>query len=498
MRSRRISRRAVLLGLGGVGVALPALEIMLPRSARADILPRRFVLSYAGTSLGVASTKYVVPSGVGSYELTPGLAPLGDHGVQSEVTIVSGMKIPWQTTGEIPPGGRPRNFHYYSVSPQIAGTHSELDVSDGGDSVGRNVPLEPTADQILVEALSPDTKFDVLVYRVHAMEAGHFAQRLSWRRTQDGGVEQVDPIFSPRLAYESLFTGFAPADPAELAEAQFQLERKRSVLDLVHQRTERLLPLLGRADRERLERHFDEIRAMENRLAELTPGSGACTLLDPPGDDPATEEGHVNGGYSGEKERAEVFTDLIAMAFACDLSRIASFQITDWKSYLNMQTLYGPVLQAHLQDPDSEQHAISHSGRVSDEELGLGGATSSALADVNVHFHVDIIARLVKKLRDVADIDGSSVLDHTALVMLFEGGQGYNPESDPPAENDSHSTVNMMALVAGGAGGLQRGVHIVAADRHPAEVVISAMNAAGYQESTLGEVSGGIAELFGS
>src|SRR5262249_5830083 len=107
-RLPKISRRTALLGLGGVGGALPALEIMAPRFARADINgspPSRFVISYGGVSLGIASTKYVIPATVGAgYEITRGLQPLADHGVADQVSIVSGLKIPWQTTGAVPPG----------------------------------------------------------------------------------------------------------------------------------------------------------------------------------------------------------------------------------------------------------------------------------------------------------------------------------------------------------------------------------------------------------
>lgn len=57
------------------------------------------------------------------------------------------------------------------------------------------------------------------------------------------------------------------------------------------------------------------------------------------------------------------------------------------------------------------------------------------------------------------------------------------------------STENMVAVVAGG--GLKGGHHIAASGSHPAAVTLSAMQAAGYPDDALGEVSGGIGELFG-
>jgi hypothetical protein len=51
-------------------------------------------------------------------------------------------------------------------------------------------------------------------------------------------------------------------------------------------------------------------------------------------------------------------------------------------------------------------------------------------------------------------------------------------------------------LIAGRAGGLEPRKHVVAAGKHPAQVVLSAMNAVGLTAGALGEVSGNIPELF--
>ena len=95
------------------------------------------------------------------------------------------------------------------------------------------------------------------------------------------------------------------------------------------------------------------------------------------------------------------------------------------------------------------------------------------------------------------------MLDNTVLLFMDEGGFGVGSEHTD-AENavggfDEHSTDRMAVLVAGRAGGLQPGRHIRAKDpkrQHPANVLISAMNAMGMTTDKLGEVSGNIPELF--
>ena len=61
--------------------------------------------------------------------------------------------------------------------------------------------------------------------------------------------------------------------------------------------------------------------------------------------------------------------------------------------------------------------------------------------------------------------------------------------------NSSHSTENMACLIAGRAGGLSPGQHVVAAGKHPANVLITAMNAVGVP-GNLGELSGNIPQLL--
>ena len=465
--SRRLSRRALLRGAGGIAIALPALEIMQPADACAAESPKRYVVSYAGVSTGrqfggASSVDVITPGESGStYAVTPALAPLEARQVREHVTVVSGLVIPWQTGGSVPVAGRVREFHGTTVVPQISGTAS----------VGRNLgPAGATSDRIVAGAIADGTTHPVLSYRVQpavyagANQSAGNGGRISWRVTSSGTPVALDPIVSPRLAYESLFTGFQPDDPEEAAAIAAEIGRRKSALDRVKGGIERLLPLLGTRDRQRLDRHFEEIRALERRLDDVIVPQDACELLPHPGDDPPVGGALVDNGagytttagYSGEDERAELLTDFIAMAFACDLSRVAALQLTWWKCWMNLHPIAGHQTDIH--------------------ETTHGAGPTAALADA-VAWHVDVFARLVAKLDATPEPQGGTVLDHSALLLLFEGGVGYDPEAE--RENSSHSTENMVALLAGRAGGLSPGTHVRAQGRHPAEVVNSAMNAVG-------------------
>jgi hypothetical protein len=482
MRRFRLDRRTFLRGAAGIAVGLPMLEAMAP--ARADELtpPKRFSVSWGGISLaGYGPGGMVVPAGTGKgYEITRGLQSLADLGVADAVTIVSGLLLPWQENGgAMPPAGRTPEFHFNTLGPQIAGTPT----GPGRDGA----PKGPTADQIVADFLAEDTKSRVLSYRVQpasyvgSNEIGGDAGRMSWKN-EGGSLEPVDPTVSPRVAYQSLFTGFTPPDPADAAAAELELRRNKSVLDIVDRRADGLLGKLGAADRIRMERHLDEIRALEKRLDAVQPTVDGCELLPDPGDDPPIGDAIIEyegegqpysttAGYSNEDLRADLLTDYIRMAFVCDLSRVASFMLTEWKCYMNMFNFGGW---------ESDMHELTH----------YAGPEES-VADA-VGFHLKQFARLAKKLRDSPEIDGSTILDHSALVLILEGGWGWDPEG---GDNSTHSTENMACFVAGGAGGLRQGEHIVAANKHPGQVVLTAMQAVGHAGG-LGELTQGLPAML--
>ncbi|MFO0712079.1 MAG: DUF1552 domain-containing protein [Sandaracinus sp.] len=478
-----MNRRMLLRGACGVAVALPFLDAMVPafgrRVARADTAPKRLAVMWGGISYGSdgRAEDFVVPTTTGaSYETTRGLAPLDSEGVKDRVTVFSNLLLPWEEGGVVPPGGRSAPYHYNTMGPLFSGMRGPAGERSGA-------PRGPTCDQIVASAIAGTTTFPVLAYRVQPAgyvgtnEIGGDSGALSWSQAPDGTLRRVDPTVSPRQAFEDLFTGFTPDDPVEAERARRALRQRASVLDLVSEDMQRVMREVGPSDRRRLEEHFTHLRALEERVRSTPVAMGSCRLPMDPGMDPPIGgaiieyEGagmpySVENGYSSEDERADVLTDLVAMAFTCDRSRVASLMITEWKCYMNMFQLFGWR---------SDMHECTH---------GADG-TSMATADA-IAFHVKQLARLVRKLDAITDVDGASVLDNTALALVFEGGKGHDPEGN--TENSAHSTEHMVALLAGGAGGMTHGQHVDGGAMHPASVFVSAMQAVGVTDA-LGEVS---------
>ena len=306
---------------------------------------------------------------------------------------------------------------------------------------------------------------------------------ISYRANPGGNPIPIPPTISPRLAFNTLFGNFTPPrDPQEAARQEFELRTRRSVLDLVRTSSAALLPKLGRADRVRMEKHYDEIRDLENRINAIPPPQTAtCQKPDDPGADPPIGGSMYedasgihydqNLAYSNEEQRARVFCDLIHMAITCDLTRVVSLQFTTFASHMNMYQLTGQTY---------DLHELSHS-------------TGSTLeVSRGIAWHMKHFGYLVAKLRDTPEGSGN-VLSNSVLVFLHEGGHGRDPSSG--VLNSAHSSDNMACLIAGRAGGLRAGEHVVASGMHPANVLITAMRAVGYPQASLGEVVGEIPRL---
>ncbi len=477
----KLDRRALLKGLGGAAIGLPLLEAMVDADpALAQTPPKRYVVCFGGQSMGADNDPLhddYVPTKVGAgYDLKTALAPLA--AVQSEVSVISGLRIPTAADngGTVPAGGRRDDFHVSSLSPLLSGVRAGTSTASMG----------PTSDQLVANAISGPVPFKSLVYRVQAawylsVSAPYGRDIISYKADAQGRPVPIPATVSPKQAFDALFGNFTPpATDADAARKAFELRKRKSVLDLVRGDTERLLPKLGRADQARLSRHLEEIRELERRIAAIPPpATGVCQKPMDPGADPAlggAQGTDVDGnntydqnlGYSNEEQRAQVFVELIHLAFACDLARVASLQFTMFQSHMNMYPLTGQRNDLH--------------------ELGHAGFGTVGMAKAQA-WHMKHFAALISRLRD------AKLLDTTALVFLHEGGHGFDASSGK--QYSSHSTENMACLVAGGAGGLKGGLHLPAPGRHPASVLLTAMNAVGVGASALGEVTGEIPGLRG-
>lgn len=507
----KINRRAVLRGFAGAAVSLPLLECMLPvKQSSAQSFPRRYAILFAGQALGgdnypkdrsrvdgqniTEGGHYIADTNYGrGYALTTPLLPL--QSLQGDFTMISNLAIPFNASSAdgsaVPAGGAYRDFHGGGCSPLLSGTRST-----SPEFVCHGI----TSDQVIAELNAGQTTHNSIVVRAQPafyVSGYSFAGRQYISYGPGGGRSaRIEAQASPQVAYRSLFTGFVPDGDEEAARFDFEMRARRSVLDLVLEKRAKLVNDVGQADRERLERHFDEIRDLEARISALPPiASGQCVVPADPGADPPIGGDHDGGGsssvtpgsgYSDEHERARIFADLIHMAFVCDLTRAASLQITAFQSHMNVRpitdglgTLPGTVRPSRWASVGGDLHEVGHNG----DPDNRGQIPSAGL----LQWHISHYAYLIDKLRSTPEGSGN-VLDNSMIVFTAEAGHGRQL-NDAVSENQTHSVENMVVLLAGRAGGFSPGEHVDGGRAHPATALITAMRAAGYQGDRLGEVS---------
>lgn len=485
-----IGRRTFLRGLGGTALALPLLDIMLDENGEAlangAAVAKRYLVTFGAFSLITDSEEgpdAFIPNALGpGYDIKTALAPVSAHGVADKVSVLSGLDVPKAAPSVMPPPGGINFFHRKSPA-WFCGERVFLSTD--------KVPITatyPSSDQVVADAIDPsETAFHSLVYRgqvkhyYSGTEVWADDGMMSWRDDGTGTVVGIVPQASPKAAFDSLFTMFTPTDPTVAQQKALELAKRGSILDLIDRRGGGLMARLGAADRRRVEQHLTHVRDLEKLVSTVGGPSptGSCQMLPDPGADPpiggddnsAFHGWTVDTGYSDEDTRIRVLTDLMVMAFTCDLTRVGSLMYTMIGSQLNMAPVTG--IQRKL-------HSFHHTG---------GGTTAGTIAELNtmISWHVDHFARLVAKLRDTAEGAGT-LLDSCAVSMLNEGGRGTG--------SGSHSSSDLAVLFAGGAGGLRQGEHVRVAARHPANALITLMNAAGAPASTLGEISGNVPEML--
>ena len=329
LRKRRLGRRAVLRGLlggTGVAVALPLLELMLNQhgDALADGsgFPRRFGWWFFGN--GVHADKWV-PQGSGpDWELSPQLMPLSP--VKEDVTVVSGLKV--YLPNSVPHGSGP------------AGILTGGPLGEVGNNFENSAFGSKTLDQIVADEIGNDTRFKSLEVAIERSDD-------SLSHTAAGMTNP--PEHSPIALFERVFgSGFV--EPGDEPIIDPKLSLRRSVLDAVSEDALDLQKRLGAADRQRVEQHFENIRALEKQLAKLEedpPNLASCSSPEQPLDDYPDQS-----GVPQMSAVSRAMSDMMAMALACDQTRVFSVQFSRPVSGV----LYPEIGEAH--------HKLTH------DELG--------------------------------------------------------------------------------------------------------------------------------
>jgi len=393
LTKKHLSRRTVLRG-AGITLALPFLESMLPagvRSAAAAGAPRTRLACIYIPHGSVMDQWRPTATGRG-FELTPTLQSLEPF--RNRLNVVSGLKLPAAYVGE-------------SSAAANHGRSSQCWLTCMPEDSG---PSPTSADQLAAQHIGQETPLPSLEL---ALEAG---SSISYLTPQTPLPMETNP----RVVFERLLGD--GSTPAERAARQRQLS---SLLDSVTGQVAALQRDLPGPDRERMERYLTDVRELERRLS-LAADSPLAELEVPE---------KPNGIPGDFEEHAMLMFDLLALAWAGDLTRIATFMISRELS----NRLY-PRSGVN----EGFHNASHHSGIPANIER---------LAKLNEYHTRTTIAYFLRKLADTPDGDGT-LLDHSIVV--------YGSGMANPNQHD-HDPLPLL-LAGGGSGRLEGGRHVDAAE----------------------------------
>lgn len=175
-------------------------------------------------------------------------------------------------------------------------------------------------DQIVANEVGSKTRFPSIELGMDdARQAGDcdsgyscaYTNNLAWKSE----TQPLPPTLNPRTLFERLFGSGQPMTPEE---RQRQAKYRRSILDFVTDDTHRLEGSLGPTDRRKLDEYLTAIRDVELRIQRAESDN---RQIDP----------HMDKPYGVPADFAEHFklmSDMIAIAFQADLTRIVTFLIT--------------------------------------------------------------------------------------------------------------------------------------------------------------------------
>jgi hypothetical protein len=410
------------------------LEAMAPRRANAATGPvKRFIVMFSAN--GTIPSAWTPTAGAGEtdFTLSPILSPLEAH--KADIVVVGGLE---QKGG----GG---DGHQNGMGGMLTGQQLNSGPFAGVGAAPAGWPMGPSVDQRIAEGLAVPTQRRSLELGVQVGPADNWG-RMIYRSAN----QPLPPDDDPANVYAGVFSDLH-TDPSVLARLR---KRRKSILDGVGTQFTRLSGRLGSADRQRLDAHLTAVREVESRLTtDLVVSNPSCH-------DPTVSPVSATANDAFPMAGA-LQMDLLTMALACDITRVASLQ---WSRSVSQTRFTWLNITAGHHDlshrPDTEPDAVSN------------------LTKINT-WYAQQFAGLIARLKATPDGAGGTLFDNTLLLWCNELAKG-----------NTHSRQGAPYVLAGSAGGALRTGRYLSYDGANLphnNLLVSILNAMGVPDTTFGK-----------
>jgi len=445
-RSYQHSRRSFLRGATALGLTLPLLERIEARAQGMAPPPRFLVIQRAvgtvreqwlpsGTPSQTATANLTLNSGTGNRAarlvggVSSAFAPL-----KAKTTIIDGLDV--ISAG---PGGGGRKTHEGGMVAIMTGQPTTRKVGQedhkaGGASIDqiffeRSALLKGSGANPFTLYLGTDGRADrnevsprVLSYQAPLPGA----QPASGAMAPD--ARPLYPELEPSEVYTRILGKLMPDQPGLTPEQIMQLRAERkSIVDYLRGDLTRLSTLAPASEKSLIDAHVEALKSLEtsfNAAIDALGGTRAnCDPLMPPmfydvQKKPANQAGQ--NPFHGTIGQLQL--DIIRTAFACNLTRTATFM---WSPGTNL-VVFGGLYDGM---PQEEHHLQSHSNAEGKEH---------DLVAIE-RWYADQTAAALLKFDQVLEADGSTLLDNTAVAYVTEVARGFD-----------HDQANVPFAVIGG------------------------------------------------
>jgi len=433
--SYRMARRSFLRACGGSAALL--VPLLRDIEARADGAgaPLRFLVIHKPLGAQWALWRPTATATTTTFTLPACSAPF--EPLRSKMVLIDGVNIVTATVGGGDGGTASAEGDMLALmtGQPALGKIGQQDWCAGGASIDQILlarspllggPASPTHTAFGSLQLAADIRADRDEVAPRVMS---YLDPLPNQTDITKARQPLYPETQPLAVFNRLFGGALPPGTTA-ADAARLLAQKLSVLDFMRSDLARLRTLIPASEKDRLATHADAIQKLEATIRATLPTGGACIVpAAPPMFNPAVPPRGPNSTLNTTLAGLDYYTPnepdnhphqavgrlhlaLIKAAFACDLTRVATFS---WASGTSWVLFPGPFDGAPL--PNNLAAATHHNMADASD-----AATNPWLANVDA-FYARETAQALQEFDAQADSDGNTLLDNTVAAYVSEGSQ---------------------------------------------------------------------------
>ncbi len=460
-----LRRRDLIQWLGSAALALPYLELFEGEAraqAAAGATSKFAVFCY--TPDGVNENAFWPTGTTTSFQLSPILSPFEPF---KDKMLILGPQMngatPVSGTGLTYADRTPQHQAPVTLSARVGRGCSSVGLFCSADkdfglpyvvdqAMANNRIDGPSIDQVIAASVQGGSLFSSLNFGVHPVGGGTPSDiNYASDGTPLKRMATADEAWNRVLGMPVMGPSTSSTDLHKLA----------AFTNYLHGRFATLRPQLSAYDRQLLDGHLSSLGTYEDRKSRLLMMSQAAACTPPVKAAVPTDADSVRTG-ADTQFLSPFFMDMIATAFACNLTKVASMTF-GYPGGGDAGGLRMPWLG--FTEP---LHQISHHGNVPtnlDKYMKMNRWVASQ------------VAYLMAKLAAIPDGTGKTLLDQTTIYWFNRHGDG-----------NAHSNTNLPNILLGGTGGyFKMGRYLQLPATSPTQVLVSIANAMGVNVPTFGE-----------